>query len=215
MDWINKIPQWVKIPIKVLLPALALFSGFIVLASDNVLDYLNLLEFEQKNGFVFSIIFLVCSCLIGSYIFWFAIEKAIEKYRDYRIKAEQFKQFVELEEVYRDTLIEMYRSPTKSITMSYSSAVTTYLLAIKAIGSSQVSTLGMVFEFYLQPWVIRCIEQSIKILRKQIKRYENKVLKCSNEEEKEELNEEIQKYKNILEYLTTQSEEPSNDHTSW
>lgn len=215
MDWINKIPQWVKIPIKVLLPALALFSGFIVLASDNVLDYLNLLEFEQKNGFVFSIIFLVCSCLIGSYIFWFAIEKAIEKYRGYRIKARQFKQFTELEDVYRDTLFEMYRSPTKSITMSYSSAVTTYLLAIKAIGSSQVSTLGMVFEFYLQPWVIRCIEQSIKILRKQIKRYENKVLKCSNEEEKEELNEEIQKYKNILEYLTTQSEEPSNDHTSW
>lgn len=55
MDWLSKIPNWVKIPIKILLPALAIFSGFIVLASDNVLEYLNLLKFEQRYGFAFAL----------------------------------------------------------------------------------------------------------------------------------------------------------------
>lgn len=48
MDWLAKIPNWIKIPVKILLPALAIFSGFIVLASDNVLQYLNLLELKKR-----------------------------------------------------------------------------------------------------------------------------------------------------------------------
>lgn len=215
MDWLDKIPQWIKIPIKVLLPSLALFSGFIVLASDKVLDYLNLLEFEQKNGFAFSIIFLVCSCLIVCYISWFAIEKLIEAYKSHRIKSLQFKQFTELADVYRDTLFEMYRSPTKSLTMSYSSAVTTYLMAIKAIGSSQISKGGVLFDFYLQPWVIRCIDKAIEILRKLIKKQENKILKCSNEEAKQTLAKQLNNYKSHLDYLITPSKNEDDDYCSW
>ena len=79
MEWLSKIPIWIKIPIKVLLPALAIFSGFIVLASDGVLEYLNLLEFEQQNGFAFAIVFLVCVSLIICYIASNIVDMAVKK----------------------------------------------------------------------------------------------------------------------------------------
>lgn len=216
MDWLNKIPQWIKIPIKVLLPSLALFSGFIVLASDKVLEYLNLLEFEKANGFAFSIIFLVSTCLIICYILWFVIEKLVETYKIYRIKSNQFKQFMQLEDVYRNALIEMYRSPKKSLPMELSNSITTYLLAIKAIGTSQLSTVGYIFDFYLQPWVIRCIEKCIAILRKTIPKYESRILKCKDNDEKSKLKGDLEIFKSNLEYLTTPTvDEEDDSYSPW
>ena len=49
MDWLDKIPKWIQIPLKVLLPALCIFSGFIMFASDGLIDklYLHLIRDYQ------------------------------------------------------------------------------------------------------------------------------------------------------------------------
>ena len=107
MDWLSKIPNWVKIPIKILLPALAIFSGFIVLASDNVLEYLNLLEFEQRNGFAFAIVFLVCVSLIVCYIASYLVDIFIKQIKAFLLKEKMYKKFNDLQDVYKSTLIKI------------------------------------------------------------------------------------------------------------
>ena len=133
MDWLSKIPNWIKIPIKVLLPALAIFSGFIVLASDGVLEYLNLLEFEQQNGAAFAIIFLVCVSLIICYIASYIVEVIVKQIKTYLLKKQMFKKFINMPGVYKNALIQIYRQPTKSLKMELSNSVAAFLSAIRAI----------------------------------------------------------------------------------
>lgn len=203
MDWLAKIPNWIKIPIKILLPALAIFSGFIVLASDNVLKYLNLYEFEQKNGFAFAIIFLVCVSLIICYIFSFIIEIIVKKIKTYIFQRNKYEYFNDLPDVYRNALICIYRQPTKSLKMEMSNSVAGYLMGIKAIGTSGLSEIGYIFDCYLQPWVLMCIERLIDDTRKDISKMEKSLSKIKDDEEKKELQENLKVCRANLKYLTT------------
>lgn len=149
MDWLNKIPNWIKIPIKILLPALTIFSGFIVLASDGVLEYLNLLEFEQTNGFAFAIVFLVCVSLIICYIASFLVEAIVKQVKTYLLRERMFKKFINMPDVYKNALIQIYRQPTKSLKMEMSNSVAAYLTAVRAIDRSELSDMGYIFDYFL------------------------------------------------------------------
>lgn len=47
-EWLNKIPNWIRIPIKVLLPALTIFSGILLFSGDNEIEALYMLDFKKK-----------------------------------------------------------------------------------------------------------------------------------------------------------------------
>ena len=79
MEWLDKIPKWIQIPLKILLPALCIFSGFLLLISDNLAEKLYLKEFRQQSGFAFGLIFTITLTLILVYIIFFASKPAIEK----------------------------------------------------------------------------------------------------------------------------------------
>ena len=209
MDWLNKIPNWVKIPIKILLPALAIFSGFIVLASDNVLEYLNLLEFEQRNGFAFAIVFLVCVSLIVCYIASYLVDIFIKQIKAFLLKEKMYKKFNDLQDVYKSTLIKIYRQPTKSLKMEMSNSVAAYLTAIRAIDRSELSDIGYIFDYFLQPWVVMSIERLIEENKKYIKKLEKAIPKIKDKDEQNELKENLKVCRANLEYLIT-VEEPNN-----
>ncbi len=213
MDWLSKIPNWVKIPIKILLPALAIFSGFIVLASDNVLEYLNLLEFEQKNGFAFAIIFLVCVSLIVCYIVSYLVDIFIKQIKAFLLKEKMYKKFNDLQDVYKSTLIKIYRQPTKSLKMEMSNSVAAYLTAIRAIDRSVLSDMGYIFDYFLQPWVVMSIERLIEDNRKYIKKLEKAIPKIKDKDEQKALKENLKVCRKNLEYLTTVDE--SNNFNEW
>lgn len=177
MDWLSKIPNWVKIPIKILLPALAIFSGFIVLASDNVLEYLNLLEFEQRYGFAFAIVFLICVSLIVCYIASYLVDIFVKQIKAVLLKEKMYKKFNNLQDVYKNTLIQIYRQPTKSLKMEMSNSVAAYLTAIRAIDRSELSDMGYIFDYFLQPWVVMSIERLIEENKKYIKKLEKAIPK--------------------------------------
>lgn len=206
MDWLSKIPNWVKIPIKILLPALAIFSGFIVLASDNVLEYLNLLEFEQKNGFAFAIVFLICVSLILCYIVSYLVDIFIKQIKAALLNEEMYKKFNNLQDVYKSTLIKIYRQPTKSLKLKISDAVTEYLSRIEAIGCSNISSRNLYFDYFLQPWVTASIERFIGEHRKEIKKLEKAIPKIKDKDEQKELKENLKVCRANLEYLTTVDE---------
>ena len=203
MDWLSKIPNWVKIPIKILLPALAIFSGFIVLASDDVLGYLNLLEFEQRNGFAFAIVFLICVSLIVCYIVSYLVDIFVKQIKAVLFKEKMYKKFKNLQDVYKSTLIKIYRQPTKSLKMELSNSIAAYLSGIRAIDRSPLSERGYIFDYYLQPWVTMCIERLIKENKKYIKKLEKAIPKIKDKDEQKELKENLKICRDNLEYLTT------------
>lgn len=209
MEWLSKIPIWIKIPIKVLLPALAIFSGFIVLASDGVLEYLNLLEFEQQNGFAFAIVFLVCVSLIICYIASNIVDMAVKKIKAYLLKERMYKKFNNMPDVYKNILIHIYRQPTKSVRMEMSNSVAAYLTAIRAIDRSTLSDMGYIFDYFLQPWVVMSIEKLIKENEKHIAKLERTIPKTKDEDEQQKLKENLKNCRANLEYLTSVDESNS------
>lgn len=213
MDWLNKIPNWIKIPLKILLPALTIFSGFIVLASDGVLEYLNLLEFEQTNGFAFAIVFLVCVSLIICYIASFLVEAIVKQVKTYLLRERMFKKFINMPDVYKNALIQIYRQPTKSLKMEMSNSVAAYLTAVRAIDRSELSDMGYIFDYFLQPWVVMSIERLIEENKKYIKKLEKAIPKIKDKDEQNELKENLKVCRANLEYLTTVDE--SNNFNEW
>lgn len=198
MDWLDKIPKWIQIPLKILLPALCIFSGFLLLISDNFAEKLYLKEFRQQNGFAFGLIFTITLTLILVYIIFFASKPLIEKMKNYLVKKRLINKFKNLEAVYKSALYEMYRTPTHSIRMEISNSVATYLLGIHAIDRSVVSTMGYVFEFFLQPWVIWGIEEEIGDAEKVIRKFEKNK---HNLQKRKDFNLYQQAYENGKEFL--------------
>ncbi len=198
MDWLDKIPKWIQIPLKILLPVLCIFSGFLLLISDNFAEKLYLKEFRQQNGFAFGLIFTITLTLILVYIIFFASKPLIEKVKNYLVKKRLINKFKNLEAVYKSALYEMYRTPTHSIRMEISNSVATYLLGIHAIDRSVVSTMGYVFEFFLQPWVIWGIEEEIGDAEKVIRKFEKNK---HNLQKRKDFNLYQQAYENGKEFL--------------
>ena len=56
-ELISKILSIVKIPLRILLPTVCLFTAFFIFATDEVLDKLGMLTWSQDNKFAFGILF--------------------------------------------------------------------------------------------------------------------------------------------------------------
>lgn len=203
MDWLDKIPKWIQIPLKILLPALCGFSGFLLLISDGLAEKLYLREFRQQNGFAFGLIFVITLTLILVYIIFFASKPAIQKLNNYMLKKNLIQKFKDLEPIYKSVLYQMYKTPSHSIEMELSNAIATYLLNISAVDRGVVSRIGYVFDFYLQPWVIWGIESEIKDAEKYIKNYERNKSKLQKKEDFSVYTKNYEYYKKFLEFINT------------
>lgn len=203
MDWLDKIPKWIQIPLKILLPALCIFSGFLLLISDGLAEKLYLREFRQQNGFAFGLIFVITLTLILVYLIFFASKPAIQKLNNYILKKKLIKKFKNLESIYKSVLYQMYKTPSHSIEMELSNAIATYLLNISAVDRGVVSRIGYVFDFYLQPWVIWGIESEIKDAEKYIKNYEKNNSKLQKKDDFSVYTEIYEYYKKFLEFINT------------
>ncbi len=176
-------------------------------------EYLNLLEFEQKNGFAFAIVFLICVSLILCYIVSYLVDIFVKQIKAVLLKEKMYKKFNNLQDVYKNTLIQIYRQPTKSLKMEMSNSVAAYLTAIRAIDRSELSDMGYIFDYFLQPWVVMSIERLIEENKKYIKKLEKAIPKIKDKDEQNELKENLKVCRANLEYLTTVDE--SNNFNEW
>ena len=65
------IPEWLKIPLYILLPSVWLGSGMLLLLPDKWLDILYLLSWRNEKGFSIGLAFIVSSCLLLVYLFFY------------------------------------------------------------------------------------------------------------------------------------------------
>ena len=203
MEWLNKIPEWIKIPLEILLPGITIFSGVIMFSSDKLLEKLYLLQFRENNGFIFGLLFTICSSLIIVYILFFLLKKAIKIHERLSLEKKHYKKFTNLADVYKKTLILMYKSTTRSMKMDMNNSVTSYLEGIHAIGRSSISVRLTIFDYYLQPWVEKCIVRLCNETEDEIVKNKNKVQKLSNQTEINRINDAIKEKEEFLIYVRT------------
>lgn len=203
MDWFTKIPEWIKIPVKILLPALWLFSFLILIISEEFLNKIFLLEFRNQNGFVIGLIFIISTTLIisygGSYLF--------DKIKKYINKNEKINMLFSLTGKEKEVLFGMFNSDSKAGLFDMSDPVIHSLLNRGLIGqgqqqaSSEYLMYGIIaLNYYIFPYVVQLLENGFFYLEKKQKKLNNKLKHCKNSNKKKKLDEKLKHCKNKLSY---------------
>lgn len=198
MDISFNIPDWLKIPLKILLPALWIFSGTMILLSDEWLQKLYLLEWAQKNGFAFGLIFVVVSCLLLVYLIFYVVKKVSSLYYKLTFKRRTFKNITGMSDIQQAIIYKLYNSPGFTAQLDFNQPVVQGLLGLKYIfmgGQQQVTMYRLSNSipalFTLQPFVYQALDHYRPKLKKEIEKLERKTAKA-NDTKKKQLAEELQ-----------------------
>ena len=148
-----------------------------MIANDKTLEKLFLLDFRNQSGFAFGLIFLICVSLILCYCLLFLFSYSYKKYRHWKMWRNYYKQYANMQSIYKNALWQIYKQPTHTMALDISNAIVSFLMSTHAIGHANVSTMGMHFGCYIQNWVIKCIEREIGDCRKIIAKYEKNIEK--------------------------------------
>ncbi len=199
MDISFNIPDWLKIPLKILLPALWIFSGTMILLPDEWLQKLYLLEWAQKNGFAFGIIFVVVSCLLLVYLVFYAAKKVSSLYYKLTFKRRTFKNITNMSEIQQAIIYKLYNSPGFTAQLDFNQPVVQGLLGLNYIfmgGQQQVTMYRLSNSipalFTLQPFVYQALDYYRPKVEKEIGKLERKIGKAKDASKKKLLAEKLQ-----------------------
>ena len=192
MNW-DKILSVLKIPLKVLLPAIWLFSGFLILANESTLTSLGMLELKKENSFIFGLLFLISSCLIIVYVFWYLKEKVSNLVFNLTFRNKVFKALSKMNDAEINIIMRLYKSEGYTNYLDYGNPIVQGLLARKFIymGNNQVVSLewdnSVPAKFALQPFVYQALNHEIEQMQKEIQSTTKKIAKTTNEKKKVKL----------------------------
>ena len=123
------IPEWLKIPLNILLPAIWIFSGMLLLFPDSWLETLYLLEWRNEKGFAIGLTFTVVSCLLLVY-FLFYTKKLISAVL-YKVtyKRKTMHRITGMNDTERAIIFKLYNSKGYTCDLDYNQPLTQGLLA--------------------------------------------------------------------------------------
>ena len=202
MDISVNIPDWLKIPLKILLPALWIFSGIMILLPDEWLQKLYLLEWAQKNGFVFGLVFIIVTCLLLVYLFYYSEKKASSLYHKLTFRRKALKRINSLSDVQQAIIYKLYNSPGFTAQLDYNHPVVQGLLGAKFIfmgGLQQVTVYrfsnNIPLLFTLQPFVYQSLDHYRPKVEKKIEKLERKGERKKSPSKRARLAEQLRKAK--------------------
>ena len=205
MEWITKLVNALKIPLKILLPAAWLFSGLMTLLPSDVLKKFFLLEWKNDNGFVFGLVFLITSCLIVIYVVYYVKERLSHVIFQVTLNRKTLKRISQLDDTRLSIIISMYNSPGYTEVLNYSEPLVQALLAEQYIycGSEQLVSMDLQtnqvpVKFTLQPYIYRALDYYKPKAKKEIRKLAEKIKSEKNPKKKEKLQEELSKSKDIF-----------------
>ena len=177
---------------KILLPALCLFSGFLLLISDNFAEKLYLKEFRQKNGFAFGLIFTITLTLILVYIIFFLSKPILKKYKEKLAERELRKNIEKLKGnekfyVYAlhniSTHAHLFPSNDPTINLLYQKG-----LVYTYNQQADILTFGKLsFIYCLNPLAEEAITKIICKKADEIEKLSQKIIKVKSEEKRKDL----------------------------
>lgn len=205
MEWIFKLPIWLQIPLKVLLPFLTILTGFILIASDAVLVRLYLLDFRNTNGFIFGLLFLITVSLELVYLLAFIYYKFIKAII---IRRSLMKSIDNLSDDEKGLIIELYSHEGYSAMLDFQNPITQILIGKRyiSVGSSQqvalnIFTNQMPIKVRLETHIIKFFDYVYNRMERMKKRLQRKLENCKKEKQSEKLQEKINDLNNGLKQL--------------
>jgi len=196
------IPEWLKIPLYILLPSLWLGSGMLLLLPDKWLDILYLLAWRNENGFSIGLTFIISSCLLLVYLFFYLRKVVLTVKYKLTFKRKTMRKILKLNDMERDILFTLYNSPGYTCELDYNQPLTQGLLARNYIymGGQQQVTLDVFTNciparFILQPYVYQTLDYYKPKIEEDIRRMEKRLSKAKETYQKEQLKSELEIFK--------------------
>lgn len=148
-----------RIPFKSILWVTEIVLAVLVLCPDSVLEKLSVLSFKNYLEKYIGPMFLIISVVL--------IVTEVKKYIDKNKKKRAFtgrrakKRFEKLSSTALKIVLKMYRSPSHSIELELGDANAVILENYLFVGRGTVSSIGMCFDYFLQPWVVEYLDKHI------------------------------------------------------
>lgn len=206
MEWLTNLIDILKIPVKIILPTAWMFSGALSFVQDSFLQKLGLLEWRNEHKMVLGLVFLIASCLIVVYIFWFLAEKfktvVFERIKGFILDKTLYPRTAhamqELSDVEIAILIALYSTPDYTKTLDCSHPVVQQLMAKQYVhmGASQLVSANRITgaisgKVTLQSRVYKTLNHYKPKLEKQIATLEKRVSKAQNESKRQAMQDKL------------------------
>lgn len=149
-----------KIPYKRILAIVSLITAFLIFSPDKILEKVFLLQIRNNIKVYLGITFILCIS-IWIVIIASAIYKKVIVNRKYRGKGAK-KRFQQLSVKAIEILLQMYHSPSHSKNLPINDAITQQLEISLFVGRGNLSSSGVYFDYFLQPWVVDYLEKHHK-----------------------------------------------------
>ena len=188
MEGFSKLLDILKIPLKVLLPASCLFSGFLSFLPDKILTKIGLLEWKNTNSFIIGLVFIISISLISVYVVFYIIQHIKSKILELTLYPRTLKKISQMSDMELSIIIDLYRAPGYSGTVDWGHPVVKGLLARNYIyaGDNAYVSLDVFTEKWpmkvtLQPFVYRTLNHYQPKVKRKIEKLERKLAKnpCS------------------------------------
>lgn len=184
MELWSKLIEIIKIPLKILLPSVWVFSTILLFSSDSFIEKINLVEFREKNGFYFGLIFLISTSLIIIYLIHFLYQKIYKLISAHNANKKNLKIIFNLNEVEQGCILKLYNSEIYTECLSYTEPIVKGLIARRFIYIGNNAQLEMDYngdygvKCTLQPHVYNALrwgeEEISKKMKKLLKRKSQK-----------------------------------------
>lgn len=205
MEIISKIISLIKIPLKIILPALCLFSGILIFANDTFLERLNLLKWCNENGFVIGLIFLITLCILLIYIIYYMKSRFNELIFKFTYKRKTIKRIVDMNNKEYSIIMYLYKKEGYTGKINFADPNVKALIALSYIyiGNNVPCTIRwnneMIVSGTLQPIVWESLQWINEKLQRKINKLQNKKLKIKNSQKIDKINKDIHEYKKLIE----------------
>lgn len=206
MDVKIDIPEWLKIPLHILLPALWIFGCLVLFLPDTILEKINILSWRNENGFWIGVGFLIVTCLLIIYVVYFGITLTRSVFLNITRNRRTINKISRMNDMEQAIIFHMYNKPGYTMELDYNDPITKGLLARNYIytGNNQIISMdvftnALPIKATLQPFVYQAIDAMKPKMKKEIKKQESKIKKETNASKKQKLNEEIIDMKKMFE----------------
>lgn len=203
-EWFSKIISVVKIPLRILLPTVCLFSAFFVFATDGVLDKLGMLTWSINNKFAFGISFIISLFLLLVYCVSFIKSKIVEIYRNKTLNKKTLKNLGDLSDTERGIILYLYKSDGFTNTIDYANPIVKSLIYRNYIfiGNNVPCQLDwnnrIMIQGTLQPFVWQALDWFGNKADEEIKKLQQKESKCKDTNKKDKIEKEIAEMQELV-----------------
>lgn len=193
MDWIAKLINILKIPLRILLPAACIFSGFLLFSNDEFLGKMNLLSWSNENGFIFGLLFLISLSFILVYLFAFIINQSKYIWAKVTLDRSNIKKIIELNITEQTILAQLYNAPAYTAQYDYNQPIIKGLVSRNYLYGGHQTVATSIFSnklpvnLTLQPFVWKTLDKYLPIFKENIINLDNKLSRVKNKKRKERI----------------------------